>query len=445
MKFSHGLKVRSTFGLALGLGFCALLNLFWGHPGLPGGLSAGVCDLNGVCSYEEWDSKGTPTSQTCPDCRAKTYAPLAIDQFDAQIVTKGNDTAWSKYKVFQFKCVGTETIAGETFGTYADTWASLKTDTEFPAVCVGDADNDGQKEIVALLSGSKGQRIALFRSGSTGNPSWVSPYFAKGAGTAQSIRVGNVDRDNFNEIVMDIGDHVWICRIVPSGNSFGFSTVWTSPSYGVLIWATEIGDADNMGDNEIILAVFSYGAPLVLKFTGGTWQAQPIERITKPNVPAVDVAKVRDVDGTRDNEILACGNNNKVMVWKFDGSMYHLIAISEDLGGFTQGVDAGDIDPELSGNEIVTAAAALSGSPTASMAYVLKYSGGTLMVVGSTALPRVSEDICAMDLDGDGLCEIGINIYPIGLEIYEFVSANKTLIKRFSCIYGNGFDRGGRS
>lgn len=421
----------------------AALSLLLLKFGLLRDLAAAVCDGNGVCSYEELNKKSSPANQACPDCLSKTYDPLVVYPSEAQIVTQGNDTSWSAYKIFQFRSIGTEIVGGNTLGIYRDTWASLKTEAQFPSVCTGDADNNGQPEIVAVLNTGKGKKIALYESGSTGSPTWQSPYFAKSAGEVHSVRVGDVDGDATNEVVMEIGNCIWIYRVVRSRSSFSFTFVWTSPSYGKTIWTIDIGDADNQGDNEIVLAVFSNGAPIVLKYAGdGTWLPQTVEQLAPAASLAIDVAKVRNVDEYEGNEILGSGNNNKVMVWKYDGSMYRLEAVSQDLGGFTQGVDAGEIDPARPGNEIATAACSV-GTAT-STAYVLKYFGGSFEIISSVAIPRSSEYVCAKDLDGDGLCEIGISIYPTGLDIYEYIPTGASLLKRFSCVYGSSFERGAR-
>lgn len=432
---------RAKFFTVSGLALLAVIGLLLAQSGLLRDLAAAVCDGNGVCSYDELNKKSSPANQACPDCRSKTYSPLVVYPPEAQIVTQGNETAWSGYKIFQFRSIGTEVVGGDTLGIYRDTWASLKTEAQFPSVCSGDADNDGQPEIVAALNGSKGNKIALYKSGSTGSPAWQSPYFAKSAGTALGIRVGDVDGDTQNELVMNIGNYVWIYRVVRDGSSVSFTFLWTSPVLARMIWTLDIGDADNDDDNEIVLAAAGNNAPVILDYAGNkTWLPQPIEPISFLGM--ADVAKVRDVDEYPDNEILVSGNNNKVMVWKYDGSTYRLAAVSQDLGGFTQGVDAGEIDPSLPGNEIATAAAGPTGS---SKGYVLKFSAGSLQVLTSIAIPSSSSQVCAKDLDGDGLCEIGISISQTGLDIYEYLTADRMLLKKFSCVYGSNFERGARS
>src|SRR5512143_699166 len=138
-------RLRSL--MVLGLAAVALLGAIFARPGFLGDLAAAVCNGDGVCSYDELNTKSSPSNQPCLDCRSKTYSPLGVYPAEAQIVTQGNETAWSGYKIFQFRSIGTEVVGGDTLGIYRDTWASLKTEAQFPSVCSGDADNDGQPEI----------------------------------------------------------------------------------------------------------------------------------------------------------------------------------------------------------------------------------------------------------------------------------------------------------
>jgi hypothetical protein len=431
-KFNHQ-KLWVLIFVLIGVSF--LLNLKPGQAqsGSRPKIAALTCNSNNICEYEEWNSRKRPENQPCLDCRPKTYAPLLVDPNDAQMVTHGYNTSWSFYKVVQFKCIGTEIIDGEIVGNYADSWISNKTACPVPTTWAGDADNDGQKEIVAFVDASRnGKKILIYKTGSTGNPSWESPIFAKNTGGRGGIRVGDVDGDGENEVVMDIADQIWICRIVPGGQSYNFSTVWAGPSYGGLIWNIDIGDADNLGGNEIVLAMFSIGSPIILKYMDGTWASQTVDKI---NVSAIDVAKVRDIDNAlgNGNEIIASGNNNKLMVWKYEDGVYKFEASSDDLGGFTQGVDAGDVDGD-GANEIVTAA---TGNPNSKL-YVFNYTGGSFEKITSLTINGDTGQLRTIDLDKDGTCEIAL--VNNGLSIFELISATRILVKRFNCIFGECFE-----
>jgi WD40 repeat protein len=196
----------------------------------------------------------------------------------------------------------------------------------------------------------------------------------------------------------------------------------------------DIGDADNMGDNEIVLAVTNLGSPIILKHIDNAWVPQDVQKTT---VSAIDVAKIRDLDGIlgNGNEIIASGNNNKLMVWKFEGGSYQFKSISGDLGGFTQGVDAGDVDGDGS-NEIATAA---TGIPT-SVLYVFRYeaenASGAFQEICRMTIDGGTGQLRTVDLDNNGRSEIALE--NNGLSIFEFAAG--TLVKRFNCIFGEYFE-----
>ena len=113
----------------------------------------------------------------------------------------------------------------------------------------------------------------------------------------------------------------------------------------------DVGDADNDGLNEIVLAAFDTNSAVILESLGSDiWGDEKMSEPTPENV-AIDYAKVRNADNIPGNEIVAGGNNNRLMIWKYNNMTeegeYDLVFITEeDLGGFTQGVNAGDIDDD---------------------------------------------------------------------------------------------------
>ena len=419
------------------------------------------CNNNGICEWEEYDvSSRKPDNQPCPDCLPKIYAPLLIDQDYLQIASDGRTEGsypYSDGKVFQFKCTGQNYIDEDIIGIYEDAWASEKIDTYgYGLVSIGDADNDGDKEIIAVGSRVKSRDekiIFIYETGSGGLPNWTSPYFGKGSkGSIKDCIIADVDNDGENEVTVIKGRHIEIFRInYNSGDgSYSFNHVWTGPEYESMIFGLDVGDADNDGYNEIVLAMFEVGAPIIWKKVGETWSSKTAELIPEeywnPNLYhpflGIDVVKVKDADnvlnefGERENEIIAGGNNNRLMIWKYNevSGNYESVFISEDLLGFTQGVDAGDIDGDGS-NEI-----AIAASYDDDTLYIFKYIDGNYIIVNS--ILRDGSDIAIGfslgDLDGDGKAEIvsatqGITIYDlIGSDVFSGY-----LMKTYNCVFGS--------
>jgi hypothetical protein len=389
------------------------------------------CNYNGNCEWEDYQAAN------CPDCDPKIYMPLVIDVCPQIVTSKDNI-------IYQYKYSFAD-------GKYHDIWASVQLyekdkqtvskDLVEKSVSVGDVDNDGEKEIIALIKynagRSKGQnlydhKLALFENNSEGAPSWESPYL--GVCQSQSGRgdcaIADADNDGINEVVVAIGKHIEIKRIIYDANSqtYDFIPVWESHDYDQVVWEIDVGDADNDSKNEIVLGLlFSPGAPVIWELNADNiWE----ETIGEPvNTGAIDVAVVRDSDTDGLYEIVAGGNNNKLMIWKYIDGVYRSVFVSGDLGGYTQGVDAGDIDGDGE-NEIV-----IASSYDHDALYIFKYVEGNYMLVNSILQDGPNIGLSIEDLDLDERGEIVSSTH--GITVYEFDDYSSALVKIFNCYYGS--------
>ncbi len=233
-------------------------------------------------------------------------------------------------------------------------------------------------------------------------------------------RVVDVDHDGWQELVVIHGSHLDIYQF-RSGTLFyeAHSTAFSSST--LALYGLDVGDSDNDGLNEIVVTQIGANAPYVIKFDGTSFAKQSVSPCTTyrkgSSSLSVDEVKVRDCDnlpditrdgipGLKGNEIVAGGNNNRLMIWKYNpgAQNYDLQFVSSDLGYFTQGVDAGDIDGSRS-NEIVIASCAINRTPPC--LWVFAYDGATYKVTSRTSFPSGQVMGLEMgDLDGDGFDEV---------------------------------------
>jgi len=159
------------------------------------------CNNNGICEKGE--------SEDCPDCQQQEIQPLEIDQSGLQIVTGGFEN-----RVYQIKYKD---------GEYKNTWTSKSLGAVTRAVSIGDADNDGQKEIITTVNFGKGrgkkgrnhQKIFLYEDGSTGDPSWESPNLGYSLTGVRDSIIANADNDSegTKEIILVENMHIEIYRL----------------------------------------------------------------------------------------------------------------------------------------------------------------------------------------------------------------------------------------
>jgi len=306
---------------------------------------------------------GSPAAQ---DWGLNTVSPYAVTAYD--------------HSVRQFKYIN---------GVYENAWTSesMGDVTYYRCQGSGDLDNDGEVEIYSVITyltrtvkiNKKTTRyyyklkLLVYEPGvpAGGPPSWSVDDLEDGETTVRAVDciVADVDGVPGTELVVLHGSHVDILDLTGGG----LLIKGRSRAFGVTIFTVDAGDADNDGRNEIVLSAFTTGAPYVLKFNGA--DSTFAEKVAEP-IPTeyygkrlsflgLDYARVRDADnltditrgnvsGLRGNEIVGGGNNNRLMVWKHDPVTgdYRLEFISDNLGYFTQGVDAGDVNGD-GDNEIV--------------------------------------------------------------------------------------------
>jgi len=371
------------------------------------------CNNNGICEKGE--------SEDCPDCQQQEIQPLEIDQSGLQIVTGGFEN-----RVYQIKYKD---------GEYKNTWTSKSLGAVTRAVSIGDADNDGQKEIITTVNFGKGrgkkgrnhQKIFLYEDGSTGDPSWESPNLGYSLTGVRDSIIANADNDSegTKEIILVENMHIEIYRLTydQNSNTYNFEFLWRSPEYSSSIWSVDVGDADNDSENEVVLSLFGIGSAVVYEYIGDNTWGNPVttDSICSCNI---DIAKVRDADNDDFNEIIGGGTSNALNVWKYIGGAYVNVFLGDDLGGYTQGVGAGDVNGD-GDNEIILGSSMGSDYSKLCVFQFLFVDPDNyiyqLEPLNSIPISGVDK-LTVGDVDGDGIDEIVLGFK--GITVFDFESGN---------------------
>ncbi|MFH1934529.1 MAG: VCBS repeat-containing protein [Pseudomonadota bacterium] len=304
------------------------------------------CNENEICEDGEYDNSKPYEEQTCPDCAPKDYALLntGIPFF------LGLDAYWNSH-IFQFKYDN---------GSFIDTWVSQ--DFGNPVTYdFGDYDSNGEMEIIAVVRDSftegKGNKkityyevsLNVFESGSDGSPSLQRFILEPSTDYWRDLRLVDADNDGFeNEIILRNSNSLKIFR----WNGSEFVNIWTSPTIFDSMSRFEVGDADGDGENEIVCSIFRGPYALVIDHLGGdNWSDDVITTdpivVANPDIDFITLQHAIPCDADNDGfskEIIAGGNNNRLMVWALVDGGYKIVAMSDDLGGFTLGIGCGDFD-----------------------------------------------------------------------------------------------------
>lgn len=335
--------------------------------------------------------------------------------------------------------------------TYKLAWQSAVLEGT-PSVRLGDIDNDGQKEIVAsvyylsrtetVIVGKKRTtieyynfRIHVFEYGAAngGNPSWSTGELGEMSNTLiNDSYVADVDNDSLpqlpdNELVMIRSKNLEVYHFIGSSGAYERETLQTYPSF---LYSLEIGDADNLGDNEIVVVPGNSSSLRIWKhLPDHTWDqkiADPVpSSLWEPGATYTGVTylKVRDADNLAGKELIATGNNQRLMVWKYDGSGYRLTAWSDPLppGTMAYGIDSGNLDGD-SLNEVVISL--WGGKKYPARLVVLSYEGGNWITKNTFNSYYIDQrDLRMGDLNGDLRPEVALNNGgdPEGLKVLRFV------------------------
>jgi hypothetical protein len=453
------MKNRAKVSLAVFLLFLAAAVILFSWQVKPSGKAphASGCNKDLICEPGEYRYSSSPDAQPCSDCLPKSYASLDISENQLQIIGANSNLG----RVFQFKWADSD--GDSVADRYLDTWgnSAISAPTLYPEI--GDIDGDGHKEIIVVAEYShtvgKGKnattyydyRVFVYKNG---GQLWFESPAAFGSSVHRvmfgEVSTGDVDSDGIDELILLKIWTVDIYKYNTAARDFELKWTYSAGPGQAFAWAygVSVGNADNdpAGTNELVLGTVDQGRAYVFNFQGEDSQGKfrfsgPIATESAGS-SYIDIAKVRDVDNDGLNEIIGCGNNGCLMVWKYENGTYPMSFISSvPLGTYTEEIDSGDVDglgsPGEPDNEVV-----IWGSGVNTI-YVLKYFDpnpsdglyGSFEIIDQVVFKDGLHELSVGDLDNDGKAEIIFGGASDSVYVYKLVSGHLQCV--FQCVYGS--------
>jgi len=211
------------------------------------------------------------------------------------------------------------------------------------SVAIGDADNDGDNDIVTASASSN--NVSLIRWNGTG----FDPQVTMAAGSYPiSVAIGDADNDGDNDIVTANGsDNNKVSLIRWNGTGFDPYITMAVGSYPISV---AIGDADNDGDNDIVTANAGSNNVSLIRWNGAGFDPH-VTMAVSSNTFSVAIG---DADNDGDNDIVTANDDsNNVSLIRWNGTDFDP-QITMTVGDSPRSVYIGDADND-GDNDIVTA------------------------------------------------------------------------------------------
>lgn len=273
---------------------------------------------------------------------------------------------------------------------------------------IGDADNDGENELIGLdLYGllawdNAGRMPSSFVELGEFFPTW---------GRNGLAIVADVNGDGINEILAGFCNHVYIWKL--ENNRFEKLLEKKDFPNGVLhsIWSIDVGDTTGDGINEIAVAGKSNeGKGLIPIYR---WQKNILKETGKIVPPTWLTYRIRigDVNNDGVDEIVTTTRDGIARVYKYDENTKTYQPIWESKAISAAGMDLGDVDNDGVKEIVIATRLYPAEGEKTNRAFVFKYDGSTFKEVWSGESPVSSSwpGVSIGDITNDGINEFIIN------------------------------------
>ena len=220
------------------------------------------------------------------------------------------------------------------------------------AVFIGDANNDGYNDIVVANSLTYDYSVSILLW-NTITDDWDPQITRSAGGAIDSVSIGDVDNDGFNDIVA-INHNANAASILLWNVNSGDWDYYITRQVGASPLGLVIGDANNDGDNDIITANEGDNTVSILIWNSnsGDWDSQ----IKKAVGHGADKLFVGDANNDGYNDIAVSNfydDNVSILLWNAISDDWDS-QITREVGKYPRGVSIGDVNND-GDNDIIAA------------------------------------------------------------------------------------------
>jgi len=289
------------------------------------------------------------------------------------------------------------------------------------SVAIGDANNDGYKDVViGIASTNNGTRMYENKTGK-----WVETNISNLPTDVVSVAIGDANNDGKNDVVIGMSPTTNEVRMY---NYTGGSWVETNiydPSASATVNYVAIGDANNDGLNEVVIGMTNELYEVrMYNYTGGSW----VQTYISSDLGLGDVYSVaiRDADNDGQNEVVIGTTNlsggNPLRMYKNTSGGWVETNIS-NAPGYVYSVAVGDVNHDGL-NETV-----IGLGSTTNEVRMYKNISGTAVETNISDMPGRVYSVAIGDSNNNGLQDVvvGTGTSPNRVRMYEMIPVTTTV------------------